>query len=246
MSRASLVEAQFANYSPQPEYGSAEKGVLLFDMDAKVPITPESVGLSADLGSINDFMVSHGATREHLNYTTIGLFSPGSSDATIPGTTIERGGFVGEDLHITGDVGLRFPVIALRHDSRNPDVNRLNFSLRHEIRHLLGANRTAPYNNERLTARLRAASATIGSLATPLAVAMWAPSVAADALHAGITVGEYTDTLVSGSIGALAAIAMTYGLIAHPRQVMRKLAPGEYSADHFSRKNRHFQPFSQT
>lgn len=244
MSQASLLEAQFANFVTRSDYGSAREGVLLFDMDAGEPTTPENVGLAANLDTINDFAAFHGADPEHLKYTTIGLFGPDSSYATIPGTTIERNGFVGDGLHVTGDVGLRFPLIALRHDSSKPNVRRLNSSLRHEVDHLLRANRTAPYNSEPLIARLKITSA-IGSLVTPLAAAMWDQSVAAEALRAGVSVNEYTSALLSSSIGSLAALTATYGLVAKPQQVMRKFSLSEYRADHFSRKNRHFQPFSQ-
>ena len=246
MSRgSSLLEAQFANFSAHPDYGSAQKGVQLFDMDADQPISPESVGLAAELDSINDFMATRGAAPEHLKYTTIGLYSPGSSYATIPGTTSGRDGFVSSSHSITGNFGLRFPVIALRHDRSNPDVNRLNFNLRHEIYHLLGTANIAPYNNERLIARLRTISAVVGAVLTPSAVEMPDNSTMINALRAGLSPSEYVGAFAATSLAALAAIAMTYSLTYKPKQVMRAFSPDEYKANRFSRRNRHFQPFSQ-
>jgi len=247
MSRSpSLLEAQFANFSTRPDYGTAQEGVLLYDMDRCEPVTPEDVGLAANLDSINGFMVSRGVDPDHLKYTTIALFGPDSSYGTIPGTPSKRAGFVSDDLHISGGAtGLRFPVIALEYDSDNPDIDLLNFNLRHEISHLQDANSLAPYNNERLIARIKAASATIGALVTPSAVDMWNRPTIIDAFRAGIGPVEYTSALGATSLSALAAVAMACGLVYNPHGAMHAFSLCEYKANHFSRKNQHFQPFSQ-
>lgn len=240
-----LLEAQFTHFSTYPHYGTAQEGVQLFDMDTRTYITPESIGLAGELDSINDFMASRGATPAHLKYTTIGLFSPDSPHADIPGSTTKSGGFVGRDLHIYGDAGLRFPVIALEHDSSKPNIGHLNFKLRHEIGHLLDADSEAPYNNERLIARMRAASAAAGALITPSAVDMFNPSTILNALEAGVSRSDYLSVLEVTSLSALAAIAMAYGLTLKPKEVMRVFSPGEYKANYFSVRNSNFQPFLQ-
>jgi hypothetical protein len=236
MSSPTLLEAQFALHFADPEYGTAQEGVSLFDMDARKMIDPMSVNLTAPLNTINDFMVSNGAAAEHLKYTTIGLYRPESKYAD--GDTT---GFVADDLAITGQCGLRFPLIALRHDPNKPDPRALNFNLRHEVYHLLNRNKELSYTDTRLVNRLRATSAMVGTLLTACAANLCYPILTSEETYAGLTTHEYAAGLFATSIGALVML----GTALNPAQAIHAVTLEEHRANYFSRRNRHFQPFAQ-
>jgi len=245
MAAQSLLAEHFLQYSQKSQYGSAQEGVMLIellDQDGVRPIHPSNVGLEVDLSSIHDFMTEQGADPAHMRYLTVGLFPPTSKHAVYKDGYV--GGFVDKSTSITGELGLRFPLIALQHDPDKPDPSQLNFYLRHEIAHLLRPEKMPPYNNERLIARLKAASATAASLLLPSAVNMFNRSEIIDALSRGVSVGEYMTSSVACMIGSLAAASMTYGLSFRPYGTMNMFAVEEYKANRFARRHADFQPFT--
>lgn len=244
MSSPTLLESQFELHSAKPNYGTAQEGVQLFDLETVERIEPESVGLSAELDTINHFMVSKGANPEHLKYMTIALFHPESEYGTIPGTNMSRVGFVEEEHTISGECGLRFPIVSLSHDVNAPNPHNLNKTLRHELGHLLAKRSVAPHSDQRLIQRLKTISATASVALAPVTVDMWRPATALHELQSGVGALEYLSGSMVASIGAIVATGMTYGLVHRPDRLMTTLSPSEYMADYFSHRNRDFQPFS--
>lgn len=175
-------------------------------------------GLRLDFGQIVDHMQPHGLKEADLRHGLISFYPrghlPDSSPATqacVYGTPF----VLNERVH--------YPHIALGVQANDPDIRRLNNSLRHELWHLVQEYTELTYGNPRFLNTVRGLG---------LAAIGGATVLAGCADH----VGNY---------GTAAGLAFEGALTAtHAEELLHAFTPQEREAKRFARKHQDFTPIS--
>lgn len=127
-----------------------------------------------------------------------------------------------------------FPKILLGVDTKkDPNVPRLNSTLRHELAHTLQPNEEAPYNSHKTVMRARGVGSTL----------LAAGTVLGDACARSVESMNMPGIVASGTAIALLGTLGASNLIT-PRLLMRRCAPTELQADGYAIKHKDFNPIA--
>lgn len=185
--------------------------------------------IDVPMEEVVDFMQDRGFERDELQSMAIYTYEPG---AEISGKGVHKNvpvWFQSGDQRV-----VHYPVVGLCVGSNvRPQERSMNFTLRHELRHLEQGLYTTPlYQNERIVNATRwsgTVSACLGSIGVATAAY---ETVMSSADNSAIMLG-----LMSGAVALAGAIAER-----KPAQFVHRITPREIDADIFALRTRDFQP----
>ena len=228
-----LLEYQYNRRANLPTYRPDEPGFIVVNVDDNPNHIPPSIRV--DSGAVEQFIIENNGNPDHARRTAIGLYAPGSS-------WDEEGvrGFCKPEAEWIADEGVRSSIVFMHYDpNRVPDKEyeaQLNFTLRHELGHLLQEYKVPLYERESLATKIR-----LGGVATTLATTetymalTQTPNVHISPVGAVVT-------FLGIAVSSLAGMALTSRI--GTEIALQAIDSNERDADKFAKKHADFNPIT--